>query len=101
GIGIASGRQLTDQDRANTEPVAVVSESLAGQYWHGESPIGACIRLPDANATCVRVVGVAQDVRFAQLQGAPRDRISVDTRASGVQTCALPILASASLLAGN
>lgn len=77
GIGIASGRQLTDQDRANTEPVAVVSQSLAGQYWHGESPIGACIRLPDSNATCVRVVGVAQDVRFEQLQGAPSEVLYV------------------------
>ena len=68
GIEAASGRLITEQDRANTEPVAVISKTLVARYWHEESPIGSCIQLPDTDAACVRIIGVARDVRFEQIR---------------------------------
>src|SRR5690606_17497296 len=69
GIRPTSGRLIAAHDRENTDPVAVVSQAIALRYWHGDSPIGSCIQFPNVDAACVRVVGVASDVRFEQLRG--------------------------------
>ncbi|HUK16367.1 MAG TPA: ABC transporter permease [Bryobacteraceae bacterium] len=61
GIPLKQGRWFTDQDRADTQWVAVVDENLARQYWPGMSPVGQHIRggAPSRGqwATVIGVVG--------------------------------------------
>ena len=40
GIPLRQGRFFTDQDRDNSVPVVVISETMARQFWKGEDPIG-------------------------------------------------------------
>jgi predicted permease len=60
-IPLKQGRWFTDQDRADTQWVAVVDENLARQYWPGASPVGQHMRggAPSKNqwATIIGVVG--------------------------------------------
>jgi putative ABC transport system permease protein len=72
GISAAAGRLLDDRDRAGAPPVAVVSAALARRYWPDGTAVGSCIllRVPHGDS-CVRVVGIAGDVRFSELRGAP------------------------------
>jgi putative ABC transport system permease protein len=71
GISILRGRALTDDDRRNTQPVAVVSESVAQRYWPGQDPIGKRLQLvestPEREWPRVTVVGVAADTRYREL----------------------------------
>jgi predicted permease len=61
GIPLKAGRLFTDQDRTDTQWVAVVDENLARQYWPGASPLGQHLRggAPSRGqwATIVGVVG--------------------------------------------
>jgi putative ABC transport system permease protein len=57
---VMSGRAFTTADRKGTEPVAIVSESLARKYWPSSSPIGERVRIADG--AWLRVVGVCGDV---------------------------------------
>jgi putative ABC transport system permease protein len=66
GTPVLAGRGFTREDRQGTERVALVSRSLAAQYWPGESPVGARIRLP-GNSPWLTVVGVVSDVKWSGL----------------------------------
>jgi len=61
GIPLKQGRGFTDQDRADTQWVAVIDEHLARQYWPGMSPVGEHMRGGAPNkgqwATIIGVVG--------------------------------------------
>jgi predicted permease len=67
-IPMRQGRAFTDQDRTDTQQVAIVDEILARQYWPGESPIGKHMRR-GGSAPWATIVGVAAHVRHNDLSG--------------------------------
>jgi len=62
-IPVLQGRAFDQGDGANSQPVAIVSESLARKYWPGESAIGKRIKPRIAGSPWCVVVGVVADVR--------------------------------------
>ena len=60
GIPVMMGRGISESDRADGEPVAVISESTAKRWWPGRSPIGSMIHAD--NKRDWRIVGVVADV---------------------------------------
>ena len=62
GIPMVEGRTFTPEDRAGSQPVAIVSEATARRYWPGESAIGKEIRR-GRQGTPHRIVGVARDTK--------------------------------------
>jgi putative ABC transport system permease protein len=61
GIPILRGRGFGTGDRADTQRVAIVSESMAKRHWPGADPIGQRLRFSN-NEPWVTVVGVSGDV---------------------------------------
>ena len=59
-IPIRSGRGFTDGDREDTQPVAIVTESLARRHWPNADPIGK--RIKAGTGPWLTVVGVSGDV---------------------------------------
>ncbi|HKE23670.1 MAG TPA: ABC transporter permease [Bryobacteraceae bacterium] len=83
GIGLRTGRQLTEQDIDHAEPVALINDAARKLWPAGVDPIGARVRLDllvRANATpvalgraypSVTVVGIIADTRNAGLRNPP------------------------------
>jgi hypothetical protein len=75
GLRLLAGRTVTEDDRSDTQPVVVVSESLADTLWPGEDPLGRRLRNwvpPDADPAdfpYYTVVGVVADARLAGRTG--------------------------------
>jgi predicted permease len=67
-IAVREGRLFTDLDQRNTEPVAIVDEVLARQYWPDQSPIGQHIRA-GLRAPFATIVGVVAHVKHSDLSG--------------------------------
>ncbi|HEX5073447.1 MAG TPA: ADOP family duplicated permease [Gemmatimonadaceae bacterium] len=67
GTRILRGRGFTNDDRATSPRVAVVSESMARVLWPDANPIGQCMRVGADTMPCTTVVGVAEDVAHVSL----------------------------------
>jgi putative ABC transport system permease protein len=59
-IPLVDGRAFSEDDRAASDPVAIVSRSLAEKYWPDTSALGRRLRLD--NGVWRRVVGISGDV---------------------------------------
>ena len=58
---VVAGRLPTEAELAGGVPIAVVSESLAAEYWPAESALGQVLKASRAGTT-YEVVGVVRDV---------------------------------------
>jgi predicted permease len=58
-IPVLGGRSFTEADGPNTQRVAVVNQTFARQFFHGENPVGRHV-MED-----MRIVGVVEDVAMA------------------------------------
>ncbi len=66
GVPLRLGREFAETDRASSERVVVINETLARTLWPGQSSLGQVITT-DGGRT---VVGVVADVRHAALEKA-------------------------------
>jgi len=70
GIPVVQGRTFDEQDRPESLPVVIVSESFAARMWPGESPLGRRISTGfEGSSEWLTVVGVAGEVRMTSLVG--------------------------------
>jgi len=108
GIPLRLGREFTERDRASSERVVVVNETLARTLWPGQNPLGQMITTDGGR----RVVGVVADVRhealekvggpemylpmrqtgdYAAMQLVVRTALPPDSLAAGIRTALRPI----------
>jgi putative ABC transport system permease protein len=74
GIPLQRGRLFDSHDSADSQPVILISQRLAEQYWPGEDPTGKRLKIGplDSPNPWLTVVGVVGNVRQAGLYGDPR-----------------------------
>jgi putative ABC transport system permease protein len=65
GVEIVRGRAFTDDDRADGQPVLILSESAAGLAWPDRDAVGERMRI--SGAPWATVIGVARDTRYREL----------------------------------
>ena len=86
GIPLLRGRDFNERDRRDTPPVAIISETLAKEYFPGQDPIGQRFQWGDREF--FTIVGVAADVHISALDADPPAMIydsmyQVESGASG------------------
>ncbi|HET7752123.1 MAG TPA: ABC transporter permease [Terriglobales bacterium] len=69
-IPLREGRLFTPQDKENSQPVVIISQRMAKQYWPGQDPIGKRLR-HEENQPWITIVGVVGDVNDGPV-GRPR-----------------------------
>ena len=86
GISLVEGRDFTAHERPDTPSVAIISERMAKQYFHGQSPVGQ--RFQWGDRALFTIAGVAADVHVSALDADPPPMIytsmfQVESGASG------------------
>jgi predicted permease len=71
GTRILRGRAFGPADRHGSEPVAIVSDTMAQTIWPGQDPIGKCVISGDEPAPCGRIVGVAESTHRSAVREPP------------------------------
>ena len=64
-IPLRQGRYFDDRDDEQSLPVVIINETMARQYWPGESALGRRFKLDDLDAKrpWMEVVGIVADIR--------------------------------------
>jgi putative ABC transport system permease protein len=74
GIGLVEGRAFEAADLTREPMATIINETMARQFWPGESAIGKRIAHPMAATEWQEVVGVVRDVTFATTLAEPDTR---------------------------
>ncbi len=69
GIGLREGRPFSEQDDPKSPLVAVISETMAREYFHGQEAVGQRFYWGDRGL--FTVIGVAEDVHVFALDAEP------------------------------
>jgi putative ABC transport system permease protein len=80
GIALKRGRDFTETDIEGSAPVAVVTEAFARRYFANADPIGAVI---DQGNRTMRIIGIAEDVRYMELREPAPPLIFMHVRQTG------------------
>lgn len=83
-IPLVQGRGFDARDQADTEPVVLVSQAMADEFWPGVSPLGQRVRSPSMEAFFFggeapwrTIVGVVGDVRHFGYDSDPQGTMYV------------------------
>jgi predicted permease len=85
-IPILEGRAFTDGDDDSAEPVAIVNQTLATQFWPGQNPIGRSFIVQGDR---VRVVGVVPNGKYLFVWESPRPMVFLPLRQNASQRATL------------
>jgi predicted permease len=91
GMTLQAGRDITGDDRKDTQPVVVVNQALVRALFPGESALG---RLLTVGGTDHLVVGVVADVRHGSLETAPEFEVYLPIAQRGHSTVDLVVRTS-------
>jgi len=69
GIPFAGGRSFSGSEGADTQPVAIISESFVRRYYAAEDPIGRRFHLGDGRYWTV--IGIAADIPYDYVERVP------------------------------
>jgi putative ABC transport system permease protein len=74
GIKLRQGRFFDDHDDAQSQPVAIINETMARQYWPGETALGKRFKLGSVEAQnpWIIIVGIVGDVKEMGLEAPPK-----------------------------
>jgi putative ABC transport system permease protein len=77
GIRVLRGRLFDSRDRRESEPVLVINETMARQYFPGKDAVGQQIKLgsPSSPDPWYTVIGVVADVKNNELANTVRPQI--------------------------
>lgn len=69
-LKLRDGRLLTGRDTSDSNPVAVISESLARRYFPGETALGRHVKLgkDESEKKWMTVIGIVNDVHYGWIE---------------------------------
>ena len=71
GTRLLQGRDFTAADRAGSELVVIVNQTMASTLWPNQPALGKCLIIGADTMPCSRVVGVVEDSHRYQLREKP------------------------------
>jgi predicted permease len=70
GIPVLAGREFSERDTAESEPVVIINDELAQHFWPGQNAVGRKVRCYGSRVATV--VGVVKTGKYRTLNERPR-----------------------------
>jgi putative ABC transport system permease protein len=77
GLKLVRGRFLTDADREDTVPAAVINDTMAARYWPNEDAVGRQFMMGTDDKPWLTIVGIVATVRHNAVVEEPRNEMYV------------------------
>lgn len=88
GIPLIAGREFQRSDDETVAPAAIVNETMAAQFWRGQSPLGQRVQV---NGQWLTVIGVAKDSKYESVRERPKPFFYVAMRQNPTVSAALNV----------
>jgi putative ABC transport system permease protein len=88
GIPLVSGREFTRADNETAQPVAIVDETMAAQFFRGADPVGRRVQV---KGRWMQIVGIARAAKYRNLLETSKPFLYVPLRQNFSATTALLI----------
>lgn len=79
GVPLLLGREIDNRDTPANQKIAVVSQSFARQFFHGENPLGRRFFFGEENdperSEELEIVGVVGDVKYEKVKNEPNPTV--------------------------
>jgi len=79
GISLSSGRDFSDFDRADNQPVVLINQAMAELFWPGEEPLGKRFNF-FGQEQLREVVGIVADTKYLAVGEAPQPQAYMPRR---------------------
>ena len=76
-IPVKQGRAIDGKDRQKAQPVAMINEAMAFQFFPGQNPIGQQVQLEVVDDLPRQIIGVVGNVRQDRYQTRPQPQVYV------------------------
>ncbi len=92
GIPVLRGRYFDETDNARSQPVAIINETMARQYWPDEDALGKRFKIGDADTErpWLVIVGIAGDIRQMGLDAPVKAEMYLSHEQTDYQTFYAP-----------
>ena len=77
GLKLVRGRFLTDADREDTMPAAVINDTMAARYWPNEDAVGRQFMMGTDDKPWLTIVGIVGTVRHNAVVEEPRNEMYI------------------------
>ncbi|MFP5263120.1 MAG: ABC transporter permease [Blastocatellia bacterium] len=77
GIPLLLGRDFTEQDTNESQPVVIINETLARRFFPGEEAVGKGLKITYGKPDTRRIIGVIKDVKHRALESESQEEIYV------------------------
>jgi predicted permease len=77
GLKLVRGRFLTDADREDTMPAAMINDTMAARYWPNEDAVGRQFMMGTDDKPWLTIVGVVGTVRHNAVVEEPRNEMYI------------------------
>jgi predicted permease len=91
GMSLLRGREITDADTENSQPVAVITAAMAEKYWPNQDPIGKTFTRADKPKRAIQIVGIVKNCRFDQVSGPAQEGFFIPFTQNFLSTATLQI----------
>ena len=90
GLPLIAGRSFDDHDIAGSEPVVLISRTLAQRYWTIPSAVGKSVVMEDSPVQRrARIVGVVGDVKHYGLEAQVTPDVYSPSRRCRMRRCSI------------
>ena len=96
GMRLVEGRYMDRADENTTAPGAIITRSMAEQFWPGQSAVGARVRPMWTELPWHTIVGVIEDVRSEGIRKAPEPTMYLPYTTPRIRSMAFAIRTAAS-----
>jgi predicted permease len=84
GTPVLAGRDFTERDVNASAQVAVVNQTFADTFWHGQNSIGKRLKLNSSDSPWIEVVGLVPTGKYLSLGEAPQRHLFLAGHSSGL-----------------
>jgi predicted permease len=77
GTRLTRGRWFSSADRGDTQPIAVINETMARTYWKDGDAVGGRLRVGNPRNPWVSIVGIVADERHNGITGVVKEKFYI------------------------